>query len=767
MASPALCPELEISLRLALMEAARRDHDLAGLEHLLYALLHDAETSDLLTRCGANVDRLGQRLNEFLESLPASRTEEEEGSPTPTLAFRRVVQAAVLQVQRAGRTRVTGGHVLVCFFDEEDSNGTHFLTEEGLTRLRVMEGLSHEGAPAAGASGLPVRRSDPFEESGEEDEGDDSESFAEPGGALQRFTVLLNDRARQGRIDPLIGRERELRRIVHILSRRKKNNPVLVGEAGVGKTALAEGLAWKIERGEVPRPLRRAEVFSLDMGALLAGTRYRGDFEERLKAVLAELAEREAPILVVDEIHTIVGAGVTQSGTMDAANLLKPALADGTLRCIGATTHEEYRNHFERDRALARRFQAVEVEEPDIEDTIGILDGLRPRYEEFHEVRYADETLRAAAELAHRHLHDRRLPDTAIDLLDEAGAEVKLDEASPQGEPPEVTVSHVEAVVARMARIPERQVSENDRDRLRLLPDELRERVFGQDEALNALAAAIRLSRAGLRDPDRPVGSYLFTGPTGVGKTEAVRTLADVLGIELVRLDMSEYMERHSVARLIGAPPGYVGFDQAGLLTDAVVRNPHAVILLDEIEKAHPDVFNILLQVMDHGTLTDHNGRKVSFRNVILIMTSNVGAEAMARQRVGFGGRTGEGDDKALRETFTPEFRNRLDAVIRFAALSEEVMLRIVDRMVGELAERLRQKEVRIELGDGARERLAERGFDPTFGARPLARLIQEEIARPLAEEILFGRLAGGGRVRVEAGEGEEAFRFDFGSTSG
>ena len=774
MSQPSLCPELEISLQLAVLEASRRNHELAGLEHLLFALLHDAGTADALERCGADVPRLRERLEEFLdtevESLPAAT------EPIPTLAFRRVVQAAALQVLRAGKEEVTGLHVIAAFWAEDDSFAVHFLEQEKLSRLAVLQFLSHGTVPTGVA--LTSRRGETKEQTSADRFGPEVELEGEEAGeevplgeALERFTVCLNRRAAEGRIDPLIGREREIARMIHVLSRRQKNNPLLVGDPGVGKTALVEGLAARIQAGEVPAALRDAQVFALDLGALLAGTRYRGDFEERLKAVLEELEGQPNPILFIDEIHTLVGAGATGGGSMDASNLLKPSLAAGALRCIGSTTWDEFRSHVEKDRALARRFQTIEVPEPSTADAIGILEGLRSRYEAFHGVRFADEGLRAAVELSARYLHDRKLPDKAIDLLDEAGAAVKLahdllPDAAAEGDArPEVGEAEIETVLATIARIPPKTVDRSDKERLRSLESDLKARVFGQERAIEQLASAIKLSRAGLRDPQKPIGSFLFSGPTGVGKTEVARSLAEVMGIELIRFDMSEYTERHTVSRLIGAPPGYVGFDQAGLLTEAVNRTPHAVLLLDEIEKAHADIFNLLLQVMDYGKLTDHVGKRADFRNVILIMTSNVGAEALARRPVGFGERTSEGEDEtAFRNTFSPEFRNRLDARIPFAPLSPPTMERIVERMMEELGTQLRDKGVTITLTPAARAYLVEKGFDPANGARPLARLIEAEIKRPLGEEILFGRLEDGGRVEVDRAEGvgnELVFRFE------
>ena len=762
MSNPALRPELEISLHLAVLEAARRGHAFAGLEHLLFALLHDEATAQAVSAAGADVERLKRRLDRFLEDDLESALGPVEQS-SPTLAFRRVVQEAALQVLRSGREEVTGAHVVIALWGEEDSFAVHFLEEEGATRISVMRAASHGAGPSTG-----VARRVEVDDAGEPLDGDeDGDANAKPGEALARFAVSLNRLAAAGKVDPLIGRDKELGRAIHVLARRRKNNPLFVGDPGVGKTALAEGLALRIHRGEVPAALQNAEIFALDMGALLAGTRYRGDFEERLKAVLAELEAKDGAVLFIDEIHTLVGAGSTSGGSMDASNLLKPALAAG-LRCIGSTTWEELRSHFEKDRALARRFQKVEVAEPGVDDTVRILEGLRPRYEAFHRVRYAPEALRAAAELSARYLHDRRLPDKAIDVLDEAGADVRL--ASPgaaAGENdsnpwPVVGVEVVERILASMAQVPPRSVAGTEKERLRTLEAELKARVFGQDRAIETLAAAIKLSRAGLRDPQKPIGSFLFTGPTGVGKTEVARSLAEVMGIELIRFDMSEYMERHTVSRLIGAPPGYVGFDQAGLLTEAVNRAPHAVVLLDEVEKAHPDVFNLLLQVMDYGRLTDNNGKKADFRSVVLVMTSNVGAEELSRRRAGFGGPAGGPDDDggAYERTFTPEFRNRLDARIAFAPLTPEVMERIVDRMMAGVRDRLAARNVTLELGAGARAWLAERGLDPLNGARPLARLIQEEILRPLGDELLFGALENGGNVVVEEEGGKLAFRY-------
>jgi ATP-dependent Clp protease ATP-binding subunit ClpA len=767
MSSPTLRPELEVSIQLAVMEASRRGHEFAGLEHLLYALLHDPATAEALEKCGADVTELGRTLDRFLDE-EIEALADEAGAAAPTLAFRRVVQGAVLQVLRAGKEEVTGLHVVIAFWEEPDSHAVYLLEQAGLTRLTVVQYLAHgitSGSlvlarrPAAGEEGERVA------EERRAYYGPDAETESAPlGGALARFTTELVAVAAQGRLDPLVGREKEIGRAVHILARRRKNNPLFVGDPGVGKTAVVEGLAWRISRREVPPVLQDTEIFALDMGALLAGTRYRGDFEERLKAVLSELEEREQPVLFIDEIHTLVGAGATGGGSMDASNLLKPALgggAGGKLRCIGSTTWDEFRKHFEHDRALARRFQKIEVHEPSQEETVQILQGLQSRYEEYHGVRYTDDAVRSAAELAARYLHDRRLPDTAIDLLDEAGAAARLAAAAEGEEAAVVGAQEVEAVLATMAQIPPRTVSRSDKERLRTLEADLKTHVFGQDRAIEHLVSAIRLSRAGLRDPRKPIGSFLFTGPTGVGKTEVARSLAEVLGVELIRFDMSEYTERHTVSRLIGAPPGYVGFDQAGLLTESVTRNPHAVLLLDEIEKAHTDIFNLLLQIMDYGRLTDHNGKQADFRHVILIMTSNVGADELARRRPGFTASAEMGDDeRALRDTFSPEFRNRLDARIRFDPLSLPIMQQIVGRMVRELQVQLAEREVRISFSDAALALLGTRGLDPLNGARPLARLIQDEIKRPLAEEMLFGALESGGSVEVDV-EGERlVFRF-------
>jgi len=769
MSRPIIRPEVEVSLQLAVFEAARRRHELAGLEHLLFALLHDETTIAGMARCGVDVQALRERVAQHLDQTLTAMPGGDEADPTPTLAFHRVVRQAVLQVMRAGRSEVTGMHIVAALWNEEESFATYFLEEAGLSRLTLLRQISHgQGFPGADGDdeefGLIDDEGLPDDDDEEDEEGLGEEGGKSRGSALARFTTPLHQLAAEGRLDPLIGRETEIGRAIHILSRRRKNNPVFVGEPGVGKTALVEGLAWRIHHGEVPAPLRDVEIYSLDLGSLLAGSRFRGDFEERLKGVLQEIRTRPGAILFIDEIHTLVGAGSTQGSTVDASNLLKPALVAGELRCIGASTWEEYRT-FERDRALARRFQPVEVPEPTVEETVLILQGLRERYESFHRVRFTDEAIRGAAELSHRWLHDRRLPDKAIDLLDEAGAGARLLAGEiVEGEEEaivEVGLEDVERVLASLARIPPATASTDDRERLRQLEPELKQRVFGQDTAIEQMAASIRLSRAGLRDPRKPIGSFLFTGPTGVGKTEVARSLAEVLGVELVRFDMSEYVESHTVARLIGAPPGYVGFDQPGLLTEAINRAPHAVLLLDEIEKAHADIFNLLLQVMDYGKLTDHNGRQADFRNVILIMTSNVGAAEMSRRRPGFDPDATGDDDRAWRDTFSPEFRNRLDARISFAPLTLPVMERIVDRAVAELGELLKGKGIELEVDTAAREWLASHALDPAQGARPLGRLIQERIRRPLGDEILFGTLQEGGRVRVGIAAGEPALEYE------
>ena len=741
-----LSNDLQICLTVAMSEAGRMRHEYAGLEHLLYALTLDEATADILRHAGTDVERLKGRLEEFLSEELQALDVGTAVEPRLSLGFQRVLARAGAHVEGSGKDEISGADLLVALFYEADSYAVHFLEEEGVTRLDVVSYLAHGVSKLRPALGRVS--------AGEEEDEDE----ALPAEGLEAFTQDLVASAREGRIDPLIGRHNEILRTLHILQRRRKNNPIYVGDPGVGKTALAEGLALKIAEGEVPEQFLGARVFRLDMGSLVAGTRYRGDFENRLKAVLAELEALEQPILFIDEIHTVVGAGAAGRGTMDASNLLKPALQGGKLRCIGATTWEEFRQNFQRDQALARRFQKVEIGEPSVTETVKIFDGLRDRYEEHHRVRYTRPAIKAAAELAGRYLRDRRLPDKAIDLLDEAGAAVALQKRK------QVGVPELERVLATMAQIPERRVKGGDRERLQLLETELKRVVFGQDEAIERLVSAIKVARAGLRDPQRPIGSFLLTGPTGVGKTEVAKQLAEVMGIAFLRFDMSEYMERHTVSRLVGAPPGYVGFDRGGLLTEAVSKNPHAVLLLDEIEKAHGDVFNILLQVMDHGTLTDTNGKQTDFRQVIVLMTSNVGAREMAARAIGFGDGEGHLDaagEKAVERLFSPEFRNRLDARLQFNALDPEIMELIVDKFLRELEVQLRQKKVKIELTDAGRKLLAEEGYDPAFGARPLARVIEEEIKRPLTEEILFGALDGGGKVIVDAAGGQIELRYD------
>jgi ATP-dependent Clp protease ATP-binding subunit ClpA len=753
-----LSPELETAIRRALDDASDRGHEFSGLEHLLLALLADEKTADVVKHCGGNVARLQGKLLDFIDKEIAVVPEDERERAQPTLGFARVVQRAVNHVLGAGRNEATGANVLVALMSEPDSQAVAFLKEEGITRLDVVSYISHGiskllPAKTPGSAGAGGARPD-------EDE-DETETPEDP---LAAFAVNLNERARAGKIDPLIGRGPQVERALHVLARRRKNNPLFVGDAGVGKTAIVEGLARRIELGEAPEALKGATIYALDMGSMVAGTRYRGDFEERFKAVLKALADQKDAIVFIDELHTIVGAGAASGGAMDASNLIKPALANGTLRCIGTTTHKEYRSYIEKDRALARRFQTIEVEEPSLDETVKVLKGLRPSYEEFHGVKYTDKSLRAAADLSARHINDRHLPDKAIDLMDEAGASLKLKARSAKGAPktPVVTSRHIETVVATIARIPPKRVAGDDRDRLARLEGELKAKIFGQDQAVERVAQAIKMNRAGLGLPTRPIGSFLFAGPTGVGKTELAKQLAETLGVQFLRFDMSEYMERHTVSRLIGAPPGYVGFDQGGLLTDAIHQSPHAVLLLDEIEKAHPDLFNLLLQVMDHGALTDNNGRKSDFRHVVLIMTSNVGARELTKRLPGFGAGDGKfGDtDEAYKRMFAPEFRNRLDAKVDFAPLDPSVMGRIVDKFVKELAEQLAERKVTVDVRPAARDYLAKKGYDPLNGARPLGRVIQDEVKRPLTDELLFGKLVGGGTVTVDAVDDKLTFGF-------
>jgi ATP-dependent Clp protease ATP-binding subunit ClpA len=749
-----LSRNLEKSLHRALDYANQRRHEYATLEHLLLALTEDQDGLAVLRACGVDLDKLRRELTNYLDSelsnLVGSRSEEAK----PTAGFQRVVQRAVIHVQSSGRAEVTGANVLVAMFSERESHAVFFLQEQDMSRFDAVNYISH------GIAKVPGRTETRRISGADEDAG--AEKVVKRGHeALDAYCINLNKKAANGRIDPLIGRESEVERTIQILCRRTKNNPLYVGDPGVGKTAIAEGLARRIVHGEVPEVLQESTIFALDMGALLAGTRYRGDFEERLKAVLSELEAHPNAVLFIDEIHTVIGAGATSGGAMDASNLLKPALASGNLRCIGSTTYKEYRNYFEKDRALVRRFQKIDVNEPTVEDSIKILKGLKPYYEQHHRVRYTVDAIKAAVELANRYINDRKLPDKAIDVIDEVGAAQML--LPPSKRKKTITVRDVEGVVAKIARIPPKTVSSDDRAVLQTLERDLKTVVFGQDRAIAALAAAIKLARAGLREPEKPIGSYLFSGPTGVGKTEVARQLAKILGIELVRFDMSEYMERHSVSRLIGAPPGYVGFDQGGLLTDAVDQHPHIVLLLDEIEKAHPDLFNILLQVMDHGKLTDHNGKTVDFRNVILIMTTNAGAADLAKPAVGFEREKRVGEDtEAIERMFTPEFRNRLDSVIGFKNLTPEVMDRVVDKFIIQLEAQLSERHVVIELSDAARAWLSKKGYDPLFGARPLSRIIQEYVKKPLAEELLFGKLARGGTVQVALNDDNDELAFVF-----
>ena len=747
-----LSRNLEKSLHRALAQASERHHEYATLEHLLMALTEDQDAIAVLKACGVDIEKLGGDLKNYLDNELSNLEVDGSEDPKPTASFQRVVQRAAIHVQSSGRQEVTGANVLVAMFSERESHAVYYLQEQDMTRFDAVNYISHGIAKVPGRSETrSVRGAD--EETHEEEE---SKGASE---ALDTYCVNLNKKAAAGKIDPLIGRELEIERTIQVLCRRTKNNPLYVGDSGVGKTAIAEGLARRIYKGDVPEVLKGATIFSLDMGALLAGTRYRGDFEERLKAVVNELENYEGAILFIDEIHTVIGAGATSGGSMDASNLLKPALQSGSLKCIGSTTYKEYRSYFEKDRALVRRFQKIDVSEPTIEDAIKILRGLKPYYEKHHRVRYTSAALRTAVELAAKYINDRKLPDKAIDVIDEVGAAQMLVPESKRKKL--ITVKDVEAVVAKIARIPPKSVSRSDKESLQNLDRDLMTVVFGQDAAIEALSAAIKLSRAGLREPDKPIGNYLFSGPTGVGKTEVARQLANTLGIELIRFDMSEYMERHSVSRLIGAPPGYVGFDQGGLMTDAIDQHPHAVLLLDEIEKAHPDVFNILLQIMDHGRLTDHNGKSVDFRNVILIMTTNAGASEMAKPAIGFERTTRVGEDEdAIKRIFTPEFRNRLDSIIPFASLGPEVVLRVVDKFIMQLEAQLEDRNVTFELTDEAREWLARKGYDEAYGARPLARVIQDNIKKPLADEILFGKLSKGGVVQVDVKSDEDRLAF-------
>ncbi|SFK91191.1 ATP-dependent Clp protease ATP-binding subunit ClpA [Falsiroseomonas stagni] len=756
-----LSRNLEQTLHRALGLANDRRHEYATLEHLLLALADDTDAATVLRACGVDNDKLKRDLAEFLDKDLAGLVSDRAGDAKPTAGFQRVVQRAAIHVQSSGRDEVTGANVLVALFSERESHAVYFLQLQDMTRLDAVNFISHGIAKAPGRSASRPVQGTPQtpEETPEKEEKPQRGNAPRGQDALTNYCVNLNKKAQAGKIDPLIGRDSEIERTIQILCRRTKNNPLYVGDPGVGKTAIAEGLAKRIIEGDVPEVLAKSTIFALDMGSLLAGTRYRGDFEERLKAVVNELEQQPGSILFIDEIHTVIGAGATSGGAMDASNLLKPALAQGTLRCIGSTTYKEYRQHFEKDRALVRRFQKIDVNEPTLEDAIKILQGLKTNYEKHHKVRYTPEAIRAAVELSAKYIHDRKLPDKAIDVIDEVGASRMLLPENKRRKT--VTLKDVEEIVAKIARIPPKTVSNDDKETLRTLERDLKSMVFGQDKAIDALSAAIKLSRAGLRDAEKPIGNYLFSGPTGVGKTEVAKQLSKTLGIELIRFDMSEYMERHSVSRLIGAPPGYVGFDQGGLLTDGIDQHPHCVLLLDEIEKAHQDLFNILLQVMDHGKLTDHNGKTVDFRNVILIMTTNAGAADMAKPTIGFERtvRLGE-DEDAIKRMFTPEFRNRLDAVIPFAGLSPEIVGRVVDKFVMQLEAQLADRNVTIELSSAAREWLAERGYEPLYGARPLARVIQEVVKKPLAEELLFGRLVKGGSVKVGLKDGVLVFDY-------
>ncbi len=740
-----IAQELEVSLHMAFMDARRKRHEFISVEHLLLAMIDNPSAADVLRACGANLDQLKKQLGDFIDEHTPTVPGETEVETQPTLGFQRVIQRAILHVQSSGKKEVTGANILVAIFGEKDSHAVYYLHQQGISRLDVVNFISH---------GITKQRSPqhPPEPREQHNESEGEEQSAGPGGALENYTLNLNQQARDGKIDPLIGREHELERTVQILCRRRKNNPLLVGEAGVGKTAIAEGLARRIVNNEVPDVLSKATVYALDMGALLAGTKYRGDFEQRLKAVIKQLTEDEHAILFIDEIHTLIGAGAASGGTLDASNLLKPALSNGSLRCIGATTYNEYRGIFEKDNALSRRFQKIDVAEPTVEQTVEILKGLKSRFEAHHGVKYTQAALSTAAELSARYINDRHLPDKAIDVIDEAGAAQKILPKSRQKKV--INKSEIEEIVAKIARIPPKTVSTDDRNVLKNLERDLRNVVFGQDKAIESLATAIKMTRSGLGNPQKPIGSFLFSGPTGVGKTEVAKQLAYVLGVELIRFDMSEYMERHAVSRLIGAPPGYVGFEQGGQLTEAITKHPYAVLLLDEIEKAHPDIYNVLLQVMDHGTLTDNNGRKADFRNVVIIMTTNAGAEAMSKPTLGFTQSKAAGDEMAdIKRLFSPEFRNRLDATISFKTLDEQIIMQVVDKFLMQLEHQLSDKKVEIHFTDALRAFLAKRGFDPLMGARPMARLIQDTIRKALADELLFGRLANGGEVTVTVNE--------------
>ncbi len=741
-----LSKELEFTLNLAFKEAREKRHEFMTVEHLLLALLDNSAAADVLKSCGADLEKIKKELAGFLDETTPLLPPDDSRETQPTLGFQRVLQRAVFHVQSSGKKEVTGANVLVAIFSEQESQAAYFLNKQDITRLDVVNYISHGISKTVGEH--PGSAAD--------SEAEAAAVSAEPvqKNPLENFASNLNEMAMKGKIDPLIGRQYEVERTIQILCRRRKNNPLYVGEAGVGKTAMAEGLAKLIVDGDVPEVLLNSTIYALDLGALVAGTKYRGDFEKRLKSVLSQLRKEPGAILFIDEIHTIIGAGAASGGVMDASNLLKPMLATGELKCIGSTTYQEYRGIFEKDRALARRFQKIDVVEPTEDETFSILKGLKSRFEEHHDIKYSAKALRAAVELSSRYINDRFLPDKAIDVIDEAGANQRL--LPPSRRKKTISVTDIESIVSKIARIPPKTVSSSDKDSLRTLERDLKMVVYGQDEAIETLASAIKMSRSGLGNEQKPIGSFLFCGPTGVGKTEVTRQLSMILGIELIRFDMSEYMERHTVSRLIGAPPGYVGFDQGGLLTEAVTRNPHAVLLLDEIEKAHPDVFNLLLQVMDHGALTDNNGRKADFRSVVIVMTTNAGASEMSRPSIGFSHQDHSSDGmEAIKKIFTPEFRNRLDAVIQFKALDPAVMTRVVDKFIYELEAQLQTKGVVVDVEDSAREWLAEHGFDPKMGARPMARVIQEHIKKPLAEELLFGRLANGGDLVIRAQDGK------------
>jgi ATP-dependent Clp protease ATP-binding subunit ClpA len=752
---PSLSRSLEQALHRAIKLASDRHHEYATLEHLLLALTEEGDALQVLKACNVDIEALKRSLQKYVDEELITLVIEDGEDAKPTAGFQRVVQRAVLHVQNSGRDEVTGANVLVALFTERESHAVYFLQEQNMNRLDAVSFISHGIAKRPGMSQQKTARGSEEEEEGTEKQNKQGTE------ALEAYCVNLNEKAKSGRIDPLIGRDAEVDRTIQILCRRQKNNPLYVGDPGVGKTAIAEGLARKIVKGEVPEVLKNATIYALDMGSLIAGTRYRGDFEERLKSVVKELESIKGAILFIDEIHTVIGAGATSGGAMDASNLLKPALAQGTLRCIGSTTYKEFRQYFEKDRALVRRFQKIDVVEPTVEDTIKILKGIKPYYEEFHKLRYTADAIKAAVELSAKYINDRKLPDKAIDVIDEVGASQMLLPESRRKKT--IGVKEVEEVVAKIARIPPKSVSKTDAEQLRNLEEDLKRVVFGQNNAIHALSSAIKLSRAGLRQADKPIGCYLFSGPTGVGKTEVAKQLASIMGVELIRFDMSEYMERHTVSRLIGAPPGYVGFDQGGLLTDGVDQHPHCVLLLDEIEKAHPDLFNILLQVMDHGKLTDHNGKKIDFRNVVLIMTTNAGASDAAKDSIGFGRGKREGEDEeAIKKLFTPEFRNRLDATIAFAPLSRDTIDHVVEKFVLELEAQLVDRDVTFDLTPEATRWLGEKGYDDAFGARPLARVIQDNIKKPLADEILFGKLKNGGTVRVLLDRENDKLAFEF-----